>query len=105
VVDVTVPVVPPAEVISQEDIVEQVMSYEPNTIGPLELTSYQFSTPLGSVFGYHPIVSTDMGALDQLRLGADSYTLSGGQLQLIGHDGLLQFFQEFDQKRKQGASF
>jgi hypothetical protein len=83
--------------------VGSIISNQPNTVNAADLATFQYSSPIGSVFFYHPITQADTGALDQMSVGADSYTLRNGQLQLIGHDGLLEFFQEFDQKRKKGS--
>ncbi len=79
-----------------------VISYENNPVDPVELNAFQQNSMIGGQFYlYHPVSETDMGAFDQLMIGADSYQLRGGQLQLIGHDSLQQFFQEFDKKRRQ----
>jgi hypothetical protein len=83
--------------------VGDIQANQPNPVNPGDLNSYQFSSTIGTVFLYHPVVPTDMAALDQFALSADSYQLRDGQLQLVGHEGLLQFFQEFDQKKKQGS--
>jgi len=77
-----------------------IISYEPVALDAASLSMFQFSSPLGSVFFYHPLTESDMGAFDQFSVGADAYELTGGQLKLVGHDSLLQFFQDFDQKLK-----
>jgi filamentous hemagglutinin family protein len=81
--------------------VGSIMANQPNAVNAADLATFQFSSSIGSVFFYHPLSETDMGAFDQFSVGADAYELSDGQLKLVGHDGLLQFFQEFDQKLKQ----
>jgi len=81
-----------------------IISYETNPVDMANLNAFQQSSITGQqVFLYHPVSETDMAAFDQLLLGADAYQLQDGELKLIGHDSLLQFFQEFDQKRKQGS--
>jgi filamentous hemagglutinin family protein len=79
--------------------VGSIISNQPNAVDAANLAVFQFNSPIGSVFFYHPITSAEMGSLDQFALGADAYTLRDGQLQLVGHDGLLEFFQEFDKRK------
>jgi len=93
---------PESEILTPDPI-GSITTYEPVAINEDALANFQFISPIGTVFGYHPLTSTDMDAIEQLRLGAGSYSLSGGVLSLIGNEGLLQFFQEFDQKRKSGS--
>ncbi|HQJ15843.1 MAG TPA: filamentous hemagglutinin N-terminal domain-containing protein [Candidatus Omnitrophota bacterium] len=78
-----------------------IISYEPSTVDPAALETMQFSSPIGTVFAYHPVTQADTGSVEPLPLGAGSYELIDGELRLIGNEGLLQFFQEFDKKYRQ----
>lgn len=96
------PVVPssgPSEI--TEAPLTNIISYSSNPTDAAGLENFRISSPIGNVFLYHPIVSADFRAVETAALGAGAYQLIGGQLQLIGNEGLLQFFREFDQKRKQ----
>jgi len=76
-------------------------SYDPNPVDAFTLDAFQQSSTIGQFFLYHPITETDMGAFDQFKVGPDSYQLSNGNLEFVGPEGLMQFFEEFEQKRKQ----
>jgi len=91
--------VPEPESVSQAPV-GSIISYEPVSLDASDLAMFQFNSPIGSVFFYHPLTESDMGAFDQFSVGADAYELTGGQLKLVGHDSLLQFFQDFDEKLK-----
>jgi hypothetical protein len=78
-----------------------IIANQPEVVNPVDLDSLQFNSAIGTLFSYHPIAPTDMVQFDRVMIGADAYQLQNGELKLIGHDGLLQFFQEFDQKRQQ----
>ncbi|HOW43421.1 MAG TPA: filamentous hemagglutinin N-terminal domain-containing protein [Candidatus Omnitrophota bacterium] len=101
------PVIPEPEPVEEEEEfiapVGDIMAYEPVVTNVADLDTYQFSSTIGSVYFYHPLTSTDMGAFDQFSVGADAYELKDGQLQLVGHNDLLEFFQAFDEKQKENA--
>jgi hypothetical protein len=72
-----------------------------NSVTSSDLAVYQVISPIGNVYFYHPIAQADMSGAEPLALEAGSYQLSNGELLLVGHKGLLEFFQELDQKAKQ----
>jgi len=81
--------------------VGNIISNVPNPVDAGNLAVFQFNSPIGTVFAYHPITRADMGAVEPLSVGAGSYELLDGEIRLFGNEGLLQFFQEFDEKYKQ----
>ncbi|HNQ51162.1 MAG TPA: hypothetical protein PKL03_06965, partial [Candidatus Omnitrophota bacterium] len=96
------PIVPSAPAPEAPDApLGSIISYEPSAVDPAALETMQFSSPVGTVFAYHPITRADMGAVEPLSVGAGSYELLDGEIRLFGNEGLLQFFQEFDEKYKQ----
>ena len=53
----------------------------------------------GSVYHYHPLTPADMAAFDAMILSASDYELINGSLNLIGHQGLISMFEEFNRMR------
>ena len=74
---------------------------DPKTLTSTELTAHKIISPIGTVYFYHPIAQADMAGAAPFALEAGSYQLSNGELLLVGHKGLLEFFEQLDQKAKQ----
>jgi len=55
------------------------------------------------VFFYHPLTESTMGAFDALFVGADAYEFINGSLNLVGHEGLMPFFEDIEKKKKKDS--
>jgi len=49
---------------------------------------------------YHPLTEYDMAAFDQFNLGEDAYEFINGQVNILGHDGLLPILEEIKKRKK-----
>ena len=53
-----------------------------------------------SVFFYHPLTPTDMGAFDEFILEEGAYEFINGRINILGHDALLPVLEEIKKKKK-----
>ena len=55
-----------------------------------------------STFYYHPLTETDMAAFDSVfSLGEGAYEFINGNINILGHDGLLPILEDAKKKKKQ----
>ncbi|MCM8787849.1 MAG: YDG domain-containing protein, partial [Candidatus Omnitrophica bacterium] len=63
---------------------EQLKDYRFNLFNPL---------PVGPVYFYHPLTTMDMSAFGEFVLEEGAYEFINKRINIIGHEGLLQFFK------------
>jgi hypothetical protein len=99
------PETPPVEHMSEPSLADtgRIIATLPLSVSEGDLTRFQFNSLLGTVYFYHPILTADMAAFGQFNLEAGAYRLENGALGLVGHEGVLQFFEEFDRLWKEKA--
>lgn len=72
--------------------------FAPNQVNPFDFITS--SDLYGPVYFYSPLTESDSSAFAAFEVGDDAYEFINGSLNMIGHDGLLQFLQLFESKNR-----
>jgi hypothetical protein len=51
------------------------------------------------IYFYHPLTPSDESAFEQFNLGEDAYQFIDGELNIVGHDGLLPMLEDIKKKK------
>jgi hypothetical protein len=79
----------------------EVLNHSPLLPDSQQLTIYQYNTAhaILALF-YHPLTEYDMAAFDQFILEEGAYEFINGQINILGHDGLLPILEEIKKRHK-----